>query len=628
MIKKITLSLLLLTTIYSAFSQVTVSGRQILVNGSPYQIKGVCYSPHAIGSPEWTPDFSKVSQDIQLMKAACVNTIRTYRPITDKTVLDAFANAGIKIITGFTLDDTKNGAYSTYINTYKTHPAILMWVFGNEFNYHPDWFNNNLANWYSILNSAAGNARSLDPSHPVATVHGELPDATAINSCPNVQVWGMNIYRVDNPGSLYSDWAARSGKPMFIAESGGDAYPDPNAPATALPKIYNTVKSNTSICSGICFFEWVDEWWKCGNNGVQDACGFSNGGVPYDGFANEEYWGLVDIYRNVRPGYNALKTAYCTSTPTYGTFYKDCNYGGYAKSLPVGDYTLAQMNAQGILNDDISSLQLSSGYEVQLFENDNFGGASIVINSNNSCLVGNGWNDRASSLKLRKSASTTYSITIQAENYSNMFGVQTESTSDAGGGLDVGWIDANDWMAYNTINFPTSGSYLIEYRVASPSGGKLSSDLNAGSIQLGAVSIPATGGYQNWTTVSLTVNVNAGTYNFGVFAQTGGWNFNWVRITKSGTAKMTSSPSDDFITSDYSVTSLQLYPNPAGNIINLNSSYDLTGADVKFIDAIGVEVYKGEVVDHVDVSNLKAGIYTVIVNTVDGHKLTSRFAKQ
>jgi hypothetical protein len=209
-----------------------------------------------------------------------------------------------------------------------------------------------------------------------------------------------------------------------------------------------------------------------------------------------------------------------------------------------------------------------------------------------------------------------------------MFGVQTESTSDAGGGLDVGWIDANDWMAYNTINFPTSGSYLIEYRVASPSGGKLSSDLNAGSIQLGAVSIPATGGYQNWTTVSLTVNVNAGTYNFGVFAQTGGWNFNWVRITKSGTAKMTSSPSDDFITSDYSVTSLQLYPNPAGNIINLNSSYDLTGADVKFIDAIGVEVYKGEVVDHVDVSNLKAGIYTVIVNTVDGHKLTSRFAKQ
>ncbi|MNR36053.1 Carbohydrate binding module (family 6) [compost metagenome] len=71
-------------------------------------------------------------------------------------------------------------------------------------------------------------------------------------------------------------------------------------------------------------------------------------------------------------------------------------------------------------------------------------------------------------------------------------------------------------MAYYNINFPTSGNYVIEYRVASAvNGARLSSDLNAGTIQLGAVNVPNTGGWQNWQTITQTVNVNAGTYKIG-----------------------------------------------------------------------------------------------------------------
>jgi beta-glucanase (GH16 family) len=126
---------------------------------------------------------------------------------------------------------------------------------------------------------------------------------------------------------------------------------------------------------------------------------------------------------------------------------------------------------------------------------------------------------------------TAWTKTIEAESYSAMAGVQTEACSE--GGLDVGWIDANDWMAYNSINFPSSGSYKVEYRVASLNGGgALSLDLNAGSIQLGGLNVPSTGGWQNWTTISHTVNINAGTYNVGVFAKAGGWNLNWIRFTK------------------------------------------------------------------------------------------------
>jgi len=124
----------------------------------------------------------------------------------------------------------------------------------------------------------------------------------------------------------------------------------------------------------------------------------------------------------------------------------------------------------------------------------------------------------------------TWSRQIEAEAFSAQAGVQTEACTE--GGLNVGWIDTNDWMAYNSITFPSSGNYRVEYRVASPSGGTLSLDLNAGSIQLGQLGVPATGGWQNWTTVSHTVNINAGTYNVGVFAPKGGWNLNWIRFTK------------------------------------------------------------------------------------------------
>lgn len=127
---------------------------------------------------------------------------------------------------------------------------------------------------------------------------------------------------------------------------------------------------------------------------------------------------------------------------------------------------------------------------------------------------------------------TSFIKQIEAESFTSMVGVLTESTSDSGGGKNVGWIDANDFMVYANINFPSSGNYKVEYRVASPGGAAVSLDLNAGGIQLGQVNIPATGGWQTWVTVSNVVNINAGTYSLGIFAPKGGWNINWVKFTK------------------------------------------------------------------------------------------------
>ena len=113
-----------------------------------------------------------------------------------------------------------------------------------------------------------------------------------------------------------------------------------------------------------------------------------------------------------------------------------------------------------------------------------------------------------------------------------MSGVQTEATEDVDGGLNVGWIDAGDWLSYANVSFPEMGSYRVEFRVASPSGAQLSLDLNGGATQLGMVTIPSTGSWQSWTTVYRDVQLPTGAHSVGLYAPQSGWNINWLRITK------------------------------------------------------------------------------------------------
>lgn len=124
-------------------------------------------------------------------------------------------------------------------------------------------------------------------------------------------------------------------------------------------------------------------------------------------------------------------------------------------------------------------------------------------------------------------------ITIQAEDFLVMNGVQTENTADSGGGLNVGYIDAGDWMSYPSVTIPTSGTFTVEYRVASLNGGgNLVLEEAGGSPSYGAINIPATNGWQNWVTIKHTVTLTAGAHKFGIKANNGGWNLNWFRLSK------------------------------------------------------------------------------------------------
>jgi hypothetical protein len=272
------------------------------------------------------------------------------------------------------------------------------------------------------------------------------------------------------------------------------------------------------------------------------------------------------------------------------------------------------MNARGILNDDVSSIRVNAGYKVTLYEHDNFTGTTLVLTADNSCLVGAGWNDRASSMRVATNT-PSFSTRIEAESWTAMAGVQTETTQDpTGGNLNVGWIDAGDWMAYN-VSIPTAGTYRVIYRVASPNTGTtLRLEKDAGATQLGSVTIPNTGSWQGWSQVAHNVTLPAGSYSIGIATSTGGFNINYFRITNDLTANTASYLESAVEMREDPVVILA--PNPMKDQLHIQNSekvktlkmYNMQGQQVIYVERPGSTV---------SVSSLKAGLHIAVVEGLD-----------
>ena len=85
--------------------------------------------------------------------------------------------------------------------------------------------------------------------------------------------------------------------------------------------------------------------------------------------------------------------------------YEHCSGGGYAVSLGVGSYTMGDLQALGVANDDISSIDVASGYTLTMYRDYNFTGGSISKTGNDACLVDDGFNDDVSSVVVSQSGS-------------------------------------------------------------------------------------------------------------------------------------------------------------------------------------------------------------------------------
>ena len=97
---------------------------------------------------------------------------------------------------------------------------------------------------------------------------------------------------------------------------------------------------------------------------------------------------------------------------------------------------------------------------------------------------------------------------IQAEDYSRQQGVETEDTEDIGGGLNIGFIDHNDYVEYD-VNVNRAGTYQIQLRLASNTlGGDI--NLTSDNANIANVTVGFTGGWQDWVTITAEAELPAG----------------------------------------------------------------------------------------------------------------------
>ncbi|HYC83621.1 MAG TPA: glycosyl hydrolase family 18 protein [Chryseosolibacter sp.] len=113
--------------------------------------------------------------------------------------------------------------------------------------------------------------------------------------------------------------------------------------------------------------------------------------------------------------------------------------------------------------------------------------------------------------------------------------VDIEGTSDSGAGYNVGWVQAGEWLEY-TVNVTAAGTYSLQLRVAAISSGKsLHVEMNGVNIS-GAVSVPNTGAWQNWQTVTVnTSSLTTGQKVMRIYMDTDGFNINKVIFSTIGT---------------------------------------------------------------------------------------------
>ena len=109
------------------------------------------------------------------------------------------------------------------------------------------------------------------------------------------------------------------------------------------------------------------------------------------------------------------------------TLYTDKGYKGKAVTLSEGEYNLSRMGLYNLKDNDMSSLKVTPGFKVTIYEDDNFKGKSKSYIASES-FVGADWNDKMSSLTVEAyhELQVTYHIGDDPEAFTS--GVSTEGS--------------------------------------------------------------------------------------------------------------------------------------------------------------------------------------------------------
>ena len=201
---------------------------------------------------------------------------------------------------------------------------------------------------------------------------------------------------------------------------------------------------------------------------------------------------------------------------------------------------------------------------------------------------------------------TTLPGQIEAEQFQVNSGLSAETCTDTGGGQDMGYTDAGDYLDY-LVYVPSDADFTFEYRLASTMGGSIELrlvDQPASPVLIHTVTVPNTGGWQTWKSVLASGSLTQGPHVLRVYVKQAQFNFNWLKIS--------------FVTGVNSINgtkNLEVFPNPVRDLINLKTE-GLSGTfTVNIINQQGEVVKQFPITlgqgspDQINVSSLPDGFY-------------------
>jgi len=272
------------------FRQVEIRGRELLINGRPVKLRGVCrHEVHPKRGRSLTPEIWQ--RDVELLQGANVNHVRTAHYPPAEEFLDRCDEAGL-----FVQEEapwcwvSADAAQSSQtlplllrstvemLERDRSHPCVIFWDLANE------------SAWGPNFQRVHEYARAADPSRPTL-----FSDGGGGGSC-EIASWHY-------PGPAGPDRTAHSDRPVIFDEychlncyNPAEVTADPGLRdywGRALQPMWDAMWV-APACLGGAIWSWCDDVFD----------------LPQDGRVGYGEWGPIDGWRRPKPEWWHLKKVY------------------------------------------------------------------------------------------------------------------------------------------------------------------------------------------------------------------------------------------------------------------------------------------------------------------------------
>jgi hypothetical protein len=201
---------------------------------------------------------------------------------------------------------------------------------------------------------------------------------------------------------------------------------------------------------------------------------------------------------------------------------------------------------------------------------------------------------------------------IEAENFTENFGLSVEDCTDTGGGKDMGYSDNGDYLEF-LVHVRDAGWYNVDLRYSTPDNNtraELALMNNGVKTVLTTADFTLTEGWQNWSTKTVSVNLPAGVHRLRYTVVTGRFNTNYLNFLRTTTSAANIKTSNHLV----------VFPNPSAGVFNLMAANEMKErVRLQITDVCGKVCFQKTVEAFqnitIDLTNNSKGLYFLNVSS-------------